>query len=51
MQDAEDTGGSSIANHRARVVLGVSGVDHDRFAHLTCQRDLRRKCDALGFAR
>lgn len=50
MQDAEDAGGSSVANHRAGVVFRISGVDHHRLLHLISERDLSREGGALCFA-
>jgi len=51
VQDSEDAGGSGVANDRAGVVFGVSGVDDDRLIHLIGERNLSRERGALGFAR
>ena len=51
MEDSQDPSGSGVADDRASIVFGISGVDHDRLVQLTSERDLRRECGALGFAR
>jgi hypothetical protein len=51
VEDSQDASGSGVADDRASIVFGISGVDHDRLVHLTGKRNLRRECGALGFAR
>ena len=51
MEDSQDPSGSGVADDRAGIVFGISGVDHDRLVELTGERDLRRECGALGLAR
>jgi hypothetical protein len=51
VEDSQDASGSGVANDRAGIVFGIPGVDHDRLVQLTGERDLRRECGALGFAR
>jgi hypothetical protein len=40
-----------VANHRAGIVFRISGVDDYRLVHLISERNLRRECGALRFAR
>jgi hypothetical protein len=51
VQDAEDAGGPGVANHRVGIVFRVSGVDDHRLVQLVSERNLRRECGALRFAR
>jgi hypothetical protein len=51
VQDAEDAGGPGVANHRAGIVFGISGVDDYRLVHLIGERNLCREGDALRCAR
>ena len=51
MEDSEDAGSSGIANDRACIVFGISGVDHDRLVDLSSECDLSGEHSALGFAR
>jgi hypothetical protein len=51
MEDSEDAGSSGIADDRAGIVFGISGVDHDRLVHLSSERDLSGERGALGLAR
>jgi hypothetical protein len=51
MQYAHHAGGSSFADERACVVLGVAGVNDDSAAFLSSERELSRESGALRFAR
>ncbi len=51
VEDSHDASGSGVADDRAGIVFGISGVNHDRLVHLSSKRDLSRERGALGFAR
>jgi hypothetical protein len=50
VQNSYDSGVACLADHRSRVVLGITGVDDHRAARLLRERNLRSKSSALRIA-